>query len=70
MSLVRSYRKLFTTVAEGKQDLSEEDQNAVIGALTRHAADIADHQPEKLAKLRGDIELVTLEALIIPLITG
>lgn len=59
------YRKLFTTVAEGKQDLSEEDQNAVIGALTRHAADIADHQPEKLAKLRGDIELVTLEALII-----
>lgn len=58
------YRKLFTAVAEGKQELSEEDQNAVIGALTSHAADIADAQPEKLAKLRGDIELVTLEALI------
>jgi hypothetical protein len=58
------YRKLFTAVAEGKQKLSEEDQNAVIGALTSHAADIADDQPEKLAKLRGDIELVTLEALI------
>lgn len=58
------YRKLFTAVAEGKQELSEDDQNAVIGALTSHAADIAEAQPEKLAKLRGDIELVTLEALI------
>ncbi|GAB4166269.1 MAG: hypothetical protein Fur0039_02950 [Rhodocyclaceae bacterium] len=58
------YRKLFTAWAAGKQELSEEDQNAVIGALTNHAADIAEDQPEKLAKLRGDIELVTLEALI------
>jgi hypothetical protein len=58
------YRKLFTAVAAGMQELSEEDQNAVIGALTSHAADIAEDQPEKLAKLRGDIELVTLEALI------
>jgi hypothetical protein len=58
------YRKLFTAVAAGKQELSEDDQNAVIGALTSHAADIAEDQPEKLAKLRGDIELVTLEALI------
>ncbi|MFD2249288.1 hypothetical protein FHS82_003049 [Pseudochelatococcus lubricantis] len=58
------YRKLFTTVAQGKEELSEEDQNAVIGALSSHAASIAEEQPEKLAKLRGDIELVTLEALI------
>lgn len=58
------YRKLFTTVAEGKHELSEEDQNAVIGALTSHAVEIAEDQPEKLAKLRGDIELVTLDALI------
>jgi hypothetical protein len=58
------YRKLFTTVAEGKEALSEKDQNAVIGALSNHAADIAKDQPKKLAKLRGDIELVTLEALI------
>ena len=58
------YRKLFTAVAEGKEELSEKDQNAVIGALTNHAAEIAEDQPEKLAKLRGDIELVTLEALI------
>ena len=58
------YRKLFTAVAQGKEELSEEDQNAVIGALSNHAASIAEDQPEKLAKLRGDIELVTLEALI------
>jgi hypothetical protein len=58
------YRKLFTAVVQGKEELSEEDQNAVIGALSNHAASIAEEQPEKLAKLRGDIELVTLEALI------
>lgn len=58
------YRKFFTAVAQGKEELSDEDQNAVIGALSRHAESIAEDQPEKLAKLRGDIELVTLEALI------
>jgi len=58
------YRKLFTAVVQGKDELSEEDQNAVIGALSNHAASIAEEQPDKLAKLRGDIELVTLEALI------
>lgn len=58
------YRKLFTAVAQGKEELSEEDQKAVIGAVSRHAESIAEEQPEKLVKLRGDIELVTLEALI------
>jgi len=58
------YRKLFTAVALGKEELSEEDQNTVIDALTSHAVDIATDQPEKLVKLRSDIELVTLEALI------
>ena len=58
------YRKLFTAATQGKEQLSEEDQNAVIAALSNHAAGIAEYQPEKLAKLRGDIELVTLEVLI------
>lgn len=58
------YRRLFTAVAQGQEDLSEEDQNAVINALSSHATDIAEDQPERLAKLRGDIELVTLESLI------
>lgn len=57
-------RKLLTAVTQGKEELSELDQNAVIGALSNNAAAIAEHQPEKLVKLRGDIELVTLEALI------
>lgn len=58
------YRKLFTAVAEGKKELSKEDQNAVIGTLSSHAAEIARAQPERLAKLREDIELVALESLI------
>jgi hypothetical protein len=58
------YRKLFTAIAQGKEELSEEDQNAVISALSAHAAEIAEDEPEKLAKLRGDIELVTLQVLI------
>lgn len=58
------YRKLFNAVAQGKEELSEEDQNSVIGALSNHAASIAEDQPEKLSKLRCDIELVTLESLI------
>lgn len=58
------YRKLFAAVAQGKEELSDEDKNTVIDALSSHAASIAEEQPEKLAKLRGDIELVTLEALI------
>ncbi len=58
------YRKLFTAIVQGQEELSKEDQTAVIGALTNHVADIAAAQPEKLAKLRGDIDLVTLEMLI------
>lgn len=58
------YRKLFTAAVQGKEELSKDEQNAVIGALTSHAAEIAEDQPEKLEKLRADIELVTLEALI------
>lgn len=58
------YRRLFTAVAQGKEELSEADQNAVIGALSNHAADIANNQPKKLSKLRSDIDLVTLESLV------
>ncbi|WP_085919987.1 Shedu immune nuclease family protein [Halomonas sp. CSM-2] len=58
------YRKLFTAVAQGKEELSEEEQSAAIKALSTHAESLVEKQPEKLAKLRSDIELVTLEALI------
>ncbi|AWI79460.1 hypothetical protein CEW87_08810 [Parazoarcus communis] len=55
---------MVTSVAQGRSELSEEDQNAVVGTLSLHANEIAKNQPEKLAKLRNDIELVTLETLI------
>lgn len=58
------YRKLFTTIAQGKEQLSEEEQMAILQAMGKHAAKLAEEEPEKLAKLRGDIELVTLETLI------
>jgi len=58
------YRKLFTTIAQGKEQLSEEEQMAILRAMSNHAAKLAEKEPEKLAKLRGDIELVTLETLI------
>lgn len=58
------FRKLFTAAAQGQEELSKEDQNKILGAISSHAHDIAKEQPAKLAKLRGDIELVTLEALV------
>jgi len=58
------YRKLFTAVAQGKEELSEGEQQAILLAMSNHAAELAEDEPEKLAKLRGDIELVTLENLI------
>lgn len=58
------FRKLFTAAAQGQEELSKEDQNKILGAISSHAYDIAKEQPAKLAKLRGDIELVTLEALV------
>ena len=58
------YRKLLTAAAEGKEPLSEDDQNAVLRVVSDHAKDIAEKHPDKLAKLQSDIELVTLENLI------
>ncbi|MCF6277544.1 MAG: DUF4263 domain-containing protein [Anaerolineales bacterium] len=58
------FRKLFTTIAQGKSELSEQDQNAVLDALRDNTRKLAEEQPEKLAKLQSDIELVTLERLI------
>ncbi len=57
-------RKQFTKLAQGDDDISNEDQDNILSALTNNAKTIAQENPEKLAKLRGDIELVTLDALI------
>ena len=58
------YRKLFIAVAQGKEDLSVDEQRVILRAMGNHAAKLAEDEPANLAKLRSDIELVTLENLI------
>ena len=57
-------RKIFTDLAQGKTNLSEEEQSVIISAISSNATDIVKSQPEKLVKLHADIELVTLAELI------
>ena len=57
-------RKLFTAVAQGQEPLSDDDQAAVVRAFEKNVKAIAETEPDKLAKLQHDIELVTLETLI------
>lgn len=57
-------RKLITAVAQGDEPLAENEQEAVLGVLSRNTKAIAEAKPEKLAKLQSDIELVTLQILI------
>jgi len=57
-------RRMITSKAMGEEVLPEAEQDAVIHALTRSAKSLGPEQTERLAKLQGDIELVTLDALI------
>ena len=45
-------------------DLSKSDQSLALSLIERNRTKIAKDQPEKLLKLRDDIELVTLEKMI------
>ena len=56
-------RKFFTSTAQGQEPLADNEQEAVLSTITRHTKSIAETKPESLAKLRGNIELVTLERL-------
>ena len=58
-------RKLFTSVAQGEEPLSDDQQMAVIDVMKKNVKTIAETQPEKLAKLQNDIELATLDNLIV-----
>ncbi|MYD77102.1 MAG: DUF4263 domain-containing protein [Gammaproteobacteria bacterium] len=58
------YRKLFTKITQGKEGLSKDEQLVILQTLSTHVFELAEDKPEKLVKLRGDIELVTLEKLI------
>ena len=57
-------RKLFTAVAQGQEQLSDDEQAAVVQVLEKNVKAIAKTDPGRLAKLQHDIELVTLETLI------
>ena len=57
-------RKLITDAAQGETPLAADEQDAVLNVLEENTRSIAKSKPEKLAKLRNDIELVTLEQLI------
>ena len=48
----------------GDTDLSEEEQQVVIGVIGRNIQSISESSAERLARLRNDIELVNLQSLI------
>ncbi|MDE2735500.1 MAG: DUF4263 domain-containing protein [Gemmatimonadota bacterium] len=58
-------RKIFTAAVQNKAALTENQQEEMISVVTKSARTIAETNPEKLAKLQSDIELVTLERLIL-----
>ena len=58
-------RKLLTrAVLNDDANLSEEEQEEVIGVVTRNMKSISESRPERLVRLQNDIELVNLENLI------
>lgn len=58
-------RKLFTAVAQGQEPLSDDEQAVVVREFEKNVTAIAETEPDRLAKLQHDIELVTLETLIV-----
>lgn len=57
-------RKFITKVAQGEEPLHEGDQEELLNIVTCNTKPIAEAKPEKLAKFKNDIELVTLEVFI------
>ena len=59
-------RRKFTQAAiGGGPALSRSDQSVLMNAVSKHAKSIVDEQPDKLVRLQRDVELVTLDALIL-----
>ena len=58
-------RKLLTrAVLNDNSNLSEEEQEEVIGIVTRNMRSISESQPERLVRLKNDLELANLESFI------
>lgn len=56
--------KLLTRASQGVVEFDGPTQEALLESISDNKKQIAQKKPERLAKLRGDIELVTLEVLI------
>ncbi len=57
-------RKKLTSVAQGEEHLSDDEQVAVLDVMVKNVKSMAETKPEKLVKLQSDIELATLDNLI------
>ena len=58
-------RKLLTkAVLNDDKNLSEEEQEDVIGIVTRNMRSISESRPERLVRLQNDLELANLEGFI------
>ena len=58
-------RKYLTrAVLDDDTNLSEEEQEEVIGIVTRNMKSISESRPERLVQLRNDLELANLEGFI------
>ena len=57
-------RKLFTVAAQGKEPLSADDQLEVLNIVEKNVNAIAETEPEKLTKLKIQIELASFEIVI------
>lgn len=53
-----------TKVAAGEEPLNDEEQDALLRATAKNAAQIASRAPEKMARLQRNINLVNLEHLV------
>ena len=57
-------RSITEAVLRGEASLSEDEQEEVLDVVARNTKSMAMSKPDKLATLKKDIELVTLEGLI------
>ncbi|MGW6375008.1 Shedu immune nuclease family protein [Rhodococcus sp. NPDC055112] len=57
--------RVLTKAAHGVEELTEQEQDALIGAVASESAALAQTRPEKFLKLHRDVELVNLDRLIL-----
>ena len=58
-------RKIFTDAATGEERLTDAQQETVMDLIKSNARTIADSRPEQVAQLQANLELATLDSLIV-----